>query len=718
MFFWIVGGFLAVLFAIAVIVLSASSGRMPRKKTSAKTSAPLNGTATPTTNRIRYAPTVEPSATSTESEITSIPHHPIQTPAFDPELLMTRLDDELPSALGTEFFIGRNEALKTLHDTLSKDGSTVVVAIAGIGGVGKTQLAIEYAHRFGGNYQGGIAWLRGDREHLVGEMARLSERLGLRRESNETDDSLIRRATELLIQKTARTLIVIDGAQDWRRLSGWMTRLRNAPQHDVLLTTRNPSLAPTYEVQTIRLTTLSEEDGLELLFRYAESPERPRPEPDSVEYESAQALVRRMGRLPLALRLAGGSLNLRPMTTFAAYDARYVEHGVDMIDRDARMLLNAETTIESTFEPTWQRLNDQPDLSETRRLVATLAFFGDAPVSTALVSKASGLAQSFPSPFDEAFLRGQQIGVLEALTAERARCNPLIQHLVRKWVSEDEAREIAAKVATALTATIPASDDDLLTQLRSINEERPHLDRALRNIRAFGMEGDSVEFLLRMGRYHRFTGELESAKTLIMRALTHYEDVHGNGHVKITPIIDQYGLALYEMGDLEGAKDQFERTLRITVNQLGQEHPDIPLRVNHLARVYQDQGDWDTARSLYEKTIRLAERVLGAHHPTVAKLCDNLGVVHRQMGSFQAARDATQRALDIDERAFGRDHPNVAIRSANFGLVCQQMSDMRNARLLYERALQINRATFGEDHPRTQGVQRRLDIVVGAARQL
>jgi hypothetical protein len=269
-------------------------------------------------------------------------------------------------------FVGREGELGRLH-ALLQDGGAVGVgpaALVGMGGIGKTQLAVEYAYRYAGEYPGGVFWVNAA-QRWTGELAALGERVGLREDDAPEGERLRRlgRGFADWLGRQDRALIVFDNVEDPLELGN--AALDVVPARlaaRLLFTTRRRESA----YRMLGVEVLDDAHALEVLLgspgRRALLERR-----QGEEWAAAVGTCRALGGLPLALVLAAALLDRRPRLTLAAYRRGIEEHGAlvaaDAGGIDPRLLATQHRkAVGATLAEQWEAL---PEAGEARQVLET-----------------------------------------------------------------------------------------------------------------------------------------------------------------------------------------------------------------------------------------------------------------------------------------------------------------------------------------------------------
>jgi tetratricopeptide (TPR) repeat protein len=630
-----------------------------------------------------------------------------------------------------ELFTGREDALKGLTRGLlheERPSTLVTQAVAGMGGVGKTQLAVEFAYRYGRFFHG-VHWINAAQPAAIGaEVAACGERMCLPHWPEKQPEQVSR--TLDAWRRGGRRLVVLDNLEEVETAREWLARLSGGGAR-VLVTARRSDWPRDLGMDPLRLEVFTPEESRAFLRRYLAE--------ERATDGGLASLAERLGHLPLALELAGRYLAGLPRVTVETYLEKLDEVWAHPSMRNWREELGSPTGhdlgLAATFAVSWERVED-----EAARRVFLMAGWC-APnelIPCGVLEKAVGLDTE---GCDEAVRVLAGLGLVEV---EDLEAGPVVHPLLAEYgraVATAEGGEtgmlgaVAEALGTvsyeALNTGLPARFaplrphveavaraaegtglekagsllNDLSVHLRRVADyagSRAAIDRALAiDERAFGPEHPKVAIRVNnLGSVLRAQGDLEGARAAFERALAIDERVYGQDHANVAIRVNNLGSVLRDQGDLEGARAAFERALAIDEQVYGPEHPEVATDVNNLGRVLYELGEFHGARAAIEQALAIDERVYGPEHPSVARDVNNLGLVLQVLGDLQGARVAIERALAIDERVFGPEHPNVARDVNNLGLVLRDLGDLAGARAMFERALVIDERVYGPEHPK------------------
>ena len=581
-------------------------------------------------------------------------------------------------------FTGREHELAILARRLTPDPATSAVqpvALYGLGGVGKTQLALEFAYRHARDYD--VTWWVGAQQPatISGQLLNLARRLGI---PDHADQAEILDMLADEFRQHARWLLVFDNAQHAHDLR---PSLPSGPGQ-VLVTSRNPSwgaLAAPVQVEVLhrldavaflgRLTTLAPEEGA--------------------------ALAEALGDLPLALEQAAAYLE---ETTTAVSD--YLEL---LRDRSPELFaLGRPATSEETIATTWtvslERLKTETPTA--RDLLSLCAFLGADDLPRSLLT---GHPDALPASLASAV--HDQLGIQQALAALRSyslvtltsdaiSMHRLVQLVVRQNLPLALQQHWATIAVRLMVATFPEEARDAEASPATAGRLLPHALTAADHASAIGTARSETAILLHnAGHYLWQLAEHDQARLLHERALAIREADLGPDHPDVASSLSSLARVLGDLSDLHTAHALLERALAIRQVQRGPDHPDTARSLTNLARLIHSQGDLKTARRLLEQALAIFEANLGADHPDSSWAMSSLAAVLRGQGELDHARSLLERVLTIREAQHGPDHTAIAWSLTNLARVLHNQGDLDAARKLHERALALFEVNLGTDHP-------------------
>lgn len=580
-------------------------------------------------------------------------------------------------------FVGRDATLGQLRERLRSGGTAVVQALHGMGGVGKTQLAIEYAHRYAGAYDV-VWWVSAEETGLIGEQyATLAAELGLAPPHPDTASAI--GALRAYFRSHSRWLLVLDNAESPRDLRNWLPA---GPGH-TLITSRNPGWGEL--AARVAVDVLSRPESLELIHV-----SRP-----GVSEAEAGRLAEALGDLPLALAQAAG---------FLAETGMPVEHYLRLLDTR-----------------TGELLDQSPPESHPRSLAAAIRVSIDSlaevdPTALALVRIGAFLAPE-PIPADIltrplAATGDNWLPELEALTA--AVDSPVAAHRSLGWVGSyglaridrglqlhrltqavlrdqltDDSAAAYRRYAQALLVAADPGDERNPACWPSWALILPHL---LATDPATSPEPDLRDLALRAAWYLYYRGENHPARDLAEHLHRRWREHLGpdDRHtLRIGYILVRF---LVDAGPYNNVRQLGEDTLSRCRRVLGDDDSDTLSAAHFLAVCLHEVGAFEQARQLNADTLARRRRVLGDDHLDVHRTAYYLARDLRELGEVETARRMHEDSLAYGRRMLGDDRPETIFAANELGLDLHALGQIDAARQLHEDTLARARRVLGADH--------------------
>lgn len=540
--------------------------------------------------------------------------------------------------------IGREALLKTIAARLW-DGAEAapILALTGVGGVGKSTLAREYAWRERARYQGASLIVASGRDALTEGLIRIGARVmeGLEREQDRA--AAASKALRWLETSGAETpwLLILDNVNDPADLSGLLPR-ENV--HIVATSRRDdwrdPGLA--FAATPLDVDVLAPEDAVRYLCTTA----------GREDHAGAAALSEALGRLPLALEQAASFCLNNRMVDFGGYLAKAEEYLARPYGAEENR------SVAATFALAINEVAARDP--ESVRLLELMSFCAPSAI-----------------PLDLFVTDERDAETVGAEAAELARWS-LIQQ-------------------AALKDGTPGANVHRLVQASArARAEAERIEETLALLRAALRLGDGAD----SPQDHRAWPRLARLEPHGLAALGHMATRPQETSASTAAVIaNALGVVATAQARLAVAEALYRRALAILEPALGPDHPHVAALLHNLAATLQERGASAEAETLQSRALTIREAALGPTHPEVAKTLSNLALMLQARGAHGEAEPLQQRALDIREAAYGPEHPDVANSLNNLAESLRIRDDAAAAEPLYRRALDITETTLGPNHP-------------------
>jgi tetratricopeptide (TPR) repeat protein len=633
-------------------------------------------------------------------------------------------------------FTGRAEVLEQLRRGVSTDVTAVVPgdplprALQGFGGVGKTAVAIEYAHRYQSEYDL-VWWIPSELATLVrSSLAGLAAELGLESASSTGIDATTKAVLDSLRRgdPVSRWLLVFDNADQPEDL---MPFIPQGPGH-VLITSRNNQWYQ--QVVTVPVDVFRRDESMQFLAKRVKG----------LSERDADRLAEQLGDLPLALVQASAML---------AQGGMEVDVYLQLLEEEIASVLREGTPPEypAPMTAVWKLSVESVTKRqrEAQDLLRCCAFFGPEPIPRFVFRRGahpseSGISKLLAQPL-ELSNAVRELGrlALIAIDGPYISVHRLTQALVRAELPLKEQAEYRQEVHSMLAAGAPSSPTDKSTWPRwramvaHVGSDITDLSHcAIPEHRAVAM--NVIRFLYS-------SGDFRACKALAERFIEHWTRASGADDPHVLDAQRHLGNALRELGEYHLAYQTIESTWDSAERILGAREPLTLALRNAFGADLRARGEYVRARELDEKTLSLHETEFGADDPQTLRVKNNLALDYGFNSDYGAARELHEtvylrqrdalegvtvsevlssqiglaravrlcgnltaaRDLGADAYAFGRDELGpehfLTLRAAtDLSIAMRRIPDDRDEALdLAMEIFQVSTRLFGEKHPGT-----------------
>ena len=566
----------------------------------------------------------------------------------------------LPHSLGVKF-IGRDQELLTLHQALQNakghDVALSTHALQGMGGYGKTRLAVEYAHRYHTSYSYVLMLDVQSPSALDSALANLCDATALNLSVASTQTEARVQAAKAWLAQNTGWLVIADNADTEEAAKAVANLAQALPQGRFLVTTRLDAWGDGFSV--VKLHKLSHASARHLLLTFSGLPE-------PTEVAEQQALVNIITKLDgytLALRVAASYIRERGIR-FGAYlhdweniKNRVLTYNMPKIgDYDKNMLASLMLSVDNLE-------------ADARALLERLAWIAPSPIPSHLLdTPLKGV-----SDVRGALSQLVQRGLVDAEIGEQGETTPQIHRVLQEVVRTQ------CMASTDSKSLLAQSWVDALYWLVKAFQGNPA------NVTTW------PKLLPLEGHVHA-----------VFSSTTDFEPSSIAGcdwHNALSFLYNQLGILSKERAEWEEADPLYRRALAIDEASYGENHPEVAINLNNLANLLEDTNRLVEAEPLYRRALAIDEVSYGENHPTVAIDLNNLACLLEATNRSAEAEPMYRRALAIGEASYGENHPTVAIRLNNLAYLLEATNRLAEAEPMYRRALAITEASYGKYHP-------------------
>jgi tetratricopeptide (TPR) repeat protein len=601
-------------------------------------------------------------------------------------------------------FKGRDNFLLNMRSKVEgKVGSALVIAtkhtIHGLGCVGKTRLAIEYANRYSEHYTALLFVVADGPESLRANIANLCGALRI----DEPDPAKHYDAAIKWLQQNPGWFLIVDNVDTKEAASAVEESILGKLKEGHILVTSRLSAWRNRDLDPLELDVISEDASVELLLEGTDG-QRKITQSDN---QRALELAKRLGCLPLALQQAVGFISTRHCS-FEEYLNRWDSAEKKVVEWHDELELKYPRSIATTWELSFDEM--KPEGKKALRLICWLA---PDPIPKALLYKVGQVPNSFD--MEEGIAELEKYSFLRWVDdkKELVQVHGLVSDITRYRMSDiEKGPELTKSLETTQAFIKDFAPDDPATWPIAFRPCREHLFSLIRNSEKSMPNLLVAEIMHIFCSYLLNLAEYDEAEQLQRRSLCIRESCLPAEHIDIANSLNQLGILLHKIARIRESEQMYRRSLTIYEASLSPMHPGIVTNLCNLAALFSETNRKVEAEAMFRKILSIREASFGSNHPAVAMTLSHLSLLLSNTNRKGEAEPLARRALSISEASLDPDHPDIARSLNNLADLLRTSNQLEEAEMLLRRAIPINERAFGLQHPNVANLKHNLSAVI------
>jgi tetratricopeptide (TPR) repeat protein len=602
------------------------------------------------------------------------------------------------SSLG-DILKGREQALRSL-----KEGHTTAITqaqtIHGLGGIGKTRLAVEYAWRSGSLYDYAFFVAADSTEALYSNLASLARPSVLNLPEFKTATQKETLAAVLRwLREHDRWLLILDNVDTMDAERSVVRIISSLSTGRILITSRIRDWPTTVARQQIE--TLSMDEAQEFLLERTATGRRARSKEDP---DQALRLARELGGLPLALEQAAAYI-AQHQISLSEYLEAWEKEREKVINWYDASTMRYPASVAVTWQKTFQELS--PTTAAILRLAAHLS---SDPIPLDMYEEKQEIIETATALLcnelgTQRDGRSVEMAVAELTSYSMATrygrnftIHRMVQDVLRSRIPEKRRREWIEQSLLLVFNFSPADPSDVRSW-PIWDLLRPHATCVVKYADDAGIAQPTAQLMNQLAALLFSKSLYGEAEPLMRRALQIDEESLGPRDYNVIRDLNNLSALLQTTNRFGEAEPLIRRALQIQESHFRTQHPEVAINLNNLAQLLQETNRFEEAEPLMRRALQIDEGAFGPQHSNVARDLNNLAQLLQETNRLAEAEPLMRRALQIDEGAFGPQHPNVARDLNNLAQLLQETNRLTEAEPLMRRALQIDEYAFGPQHP-------------------
>ena len=611
-------------------------------------------------------------------------------------------------------FFGRTNELEHLKQKIFEANGRRV-AVLGLGGVGKSRLALEFADRIPSEHpQHSIFWIQAaDQLTFERDVLEVGKKLGIPGIEDEKADVKNLVKQRLSNSSAGQWVLILDNADDeflWGKPSdlrhqifSLVDSLPRTTNGSILITTRTRGVASFLAgKEVITLEAMSPDEAAEMFKNGLETPDL------ASDQTSLSTLLERLAHLPLAIVQAAAYINMtqRPVQTYLELLDQSEVEVIKLLSKDfgdPTRYPNAKNPVATTWLISFDHIRQHHQLAGS--ILSCMACFTEKFIPLSLLPEASSkvdVIDAIAILTGYSFVVRRQTGSSGIADLEELYdMHRLVQLAARNWLKTEGSLAHWTKVCiTRMTQMFPTRDH----QNKSVwTLYLPHAQRLCADSCAEELS-ERYDLLEKMALCLVVDGKYTDAVKMHTATVQFREGTLGTSEQATLSAYNNLGEALNWKGDWSMAEKFLQQAVNGRLETLRPEHPSTLTSMANLASTYRNQGRWTQAEELFVQVMETSSRVLGAEHPDTLTSMANLASTFWNQGRWTQAEELEVQAMETRKRVLGAEHPDTLTSMNNLAWTFKHQRRDDEATLLMASCLQLFMKVVGPSHPHTQAV--------------
>ena len=549
------------------------------------------------------------------------------------------------------------------------------MALYGLGGVGKTQLALEYVYENKSQYEQ-IYWISAATEAtLITGFGEIARRTNCVLQNPNIKPSDIAEAVVNWLNGLQNWLLVIDNLDEINVIDGYLPN--STLNKHILYTTRNPN-AEHIPAEGLQVKEYDVKDAMTLLITRLGYPFAEMVETTEGRAECAE-IVKELGYLPLAIEQASAYIREEPKDLFR-FIPSYRKNRKRLHSRSSSAnRIYYKESVATMWLLSFQKLKENND--DAVILLQLLAFLNpDGILRDFLEAGSDGLSDAMQAVIGDNDKFDKALSDLECLSLIRRQVNSVRQqtitiHRVIQYITKDEMQaDVYSKMEIELirlcSTAFPTWDDWKLAPFLQCRRFQDQLVLPLSSIER--IESNEYSYILqRVGVFLQEDGKYQQATEMLSRSLDIMNKTREQDDPKRLAVMAHLASTYESQGKWEDAFKLQDEVLEARIKLLGKEHPDTLMAMGDLASTYWSQGKWEDAVKLEEEVMKARIRLLGKSPPRTPARCVRRAAIMQQLQTENGDRVS---ALSTAEAAARRAHDSAVQQMTKVTTLAKSMA--------------------------------------------
>jgi tetratricopeptide (TPR) repeat protein len=570
-----------------------------------------------------------------------------------------------------------------------------------MGGVGKTQVAIEYVFKYKANYRS-IFWVSAATQaDFLSAFQQIAKKVNCVNEDEQKNADSVAKAVLRWLKEKSSWLLIIDNLDDISIAHGYLPELGGG-NHHVLITTRNRDTTG-IPAQGLEVEVFDSSHAINLLLLRTTGTKQCQPE---IRLQATK-IVEELGYLPLAVEHAAA---------FIRQSSLDLSKFLDMFSKSRKEFLENlpgqnhtySRAVAATLMMSFKKVEEEEDV-DAAELLTLFAFLNpDGILIDFLQDGHGGVGERLGSLISNPFKFGKALGKLGEFSLIRQSkdgrtiaIHRLVQAVIQDNIGPDLTKKVTDATISLFLSAFPPFDED---QRQIHRKYQAQILGPLQSLFESGTVG-IAEMSLRLAAFLNADGNASAGEQFGHIAVKINTKMLGTDNSRTLIAMNNLAETYWSLGQVKEAAELHEKVLEAMQRKLGMEHPDTLNSMNNLAGTYWSLGQVKEAAELHEKVLEARQRKLGMDHPDTLSSMNNLAGTYRSLGRMKEAQELHAKVLEARQRKFGTE---TSVSMFNLATTYWTLSRHEDAIRLYQAELTQCRTRYGDLHEKTINSLRNL----------
>ena len=570
------------------------------------------------------------------------------------------------------------------------------VALYGMGGVGKTQVATEYVFKYEAEYDS-VFWISAATPaDFQSGFQQIAKEVRCVNQGKEKDAEALRKAVLQWLKDNSSWLLVIDNLDDISVAHGYLPEISGENCH-VLITTRNRD-ATGIPAQGLEIEVFDSNHAVDLLLLRAMGTK----DCEAERRLQATKIVEELGYLALAIEHAAAFIRQSSLDILTFLEM-YSKSRNDFLQNLPKQNHTYPRAVAPTLLMSFEKVKENN--SEAAKLLILFTFLNpDGILVDFLQDGYEGLDEPLRTAIGNPFKFSQALADLgefslirQSNDGQTIAVHRLVQAVIQDHIGPHVAKKVADSTTSLFLLAFPKFDNDKRQICRRYQAQ---VDEPLQRLWQFSTEG-TAKISLRLGYFLDADGKASAGERFERLTVDFYTNIFGTDDSRTLTAMNNLAGTYRSLGQLKEAAELHEKVLDASQRTLGMEHPDTLTSMNNLAGTYRSLGQLKEAAELHQKVLDTSQRTLGMEHPNTLTSMNNLAGTYRSLGQLKEAAELHQKVLDARQRTLGMEHPDTLTSMNNLAETYRSLGQLKEAAELHQKVLDARQRTLGMEHPDT-----------------